>query len=196
MSNFFSLLQSQIENLNPVVADKTATVTEAAQQATNPGIIALIAVAAAVFAAIGAILSAWASRKQVSLSQDVSVLEAHRQFQSTIRDIQKSLPPEVNEDGWQPTKQEKRIIRMYWYAVFDEWLWTQELSPLYKRLWDEVYRHGVKGGMRNQAFKAELDDMLSGPTVFAGRKEAFLAELDAIYREVHGCALLVPREAT
>ncbi|MEO1255655.1 MAG: hypothetical protein AAFY41_12360 [Bacteroidota bacterium] len=145
-------MQSQVNTENSPVAEHASAAANIVTQTPDMNIVAIIAAVAAVFAAIAAVVSARASRQQISHLREVSVLEAHSQFQSAIREIQKSLPPEVNEDGWQPTKQEKRIIRMYWYAVFDEWLWTRELCPLYRRLWDEVYRHGVEGGMRNPAF--------------------------------------------
>jgi len=157
-----------------------------------PQIIQLVSLLATVAAAVAAALAAKDSRRAVMITDEHAsqtmkneVLQLHIHFQTQIRELQKLLPPEVNDAGWKPSVAEKRTIRMYWYAVFDEWLSTTRLGSNTKHMWDDYYRNGVKGAFKNHAFVEELREMFDGPTVFLGALD-FRDELNAISQEVHG----------
>ncbi|WP_320179502.1 hypothetical protein [Roseovarius pacificus] len=159
-------------------------------------VIQLATVFAAFLAAMAAYLSARESRRSADISERHSaqsmtneILQMHINFQTEIRSLQRLLPAEVNDAGWEPTREEKRVIRMYWYAVFDEWLATIKLGANTQHIWSEYYRNGVKGALLNQAFENELRDMLTGSTTFLGRPKEFTDELSTIYYEVHGKSL-------
>lgn len=155
--------------------------------------IQLAAVLISLFATIAAFMASRQAKRAANISEHHSsqsmkneILSMHINFQTEIRNLQKQLPPEVNDSGWVPSKQEKRIIRMYWYAVFDEWLASVKIGANIKHMWDEYYRNGVTGAMTNGAFVDELRVMIAGPTTFLGKPKDFTDELKAIYKEVHG----------
>jgi hypothetical protein len=57
-------------------------------------------------------------------------------------------------------------------------------------MWTEYYRNGVKGALANHSFEQELREMIVGSTTFLGKPKDFTDELNAIYLEVHGKALV------
>lgn len=143
----------------------------------------LISALANVVMAIGIVFAAaqvFVSKRQQSAELEIHIVELHTHFQQQIRDVQKLLPPEVNDAGWKPKdKREERAVMIYWYIVFDEWYTCQYLSKEKRlnALW-ERYRYGVVSALANPAFDDEVKKMLSNNAIFFGLAAEFAAEID------------------
>jgi hypothetical protein len=148
---------------------------------------ALGSVAAAVatcFAAFGAMRAAASASHQAKLlqgqlvsAQNVLKVEVHCRFQSEVRSIQRSFPPEVNLTNWNPTDLDRRNVRLYWYLVFDEWLTCKKTNAGLDQLWD-WYAVGVRSAFRNRIFGEEARKLFSGRTAFFGFRDEFYSELN------------------
>jgi hypothetical protein len=117
------------------------------------------------------------------------LIDIHSRFQSEIRAIQRSFPPEVNNHNWQPNAQENRSLSLYWYLVFDEWLTCTQLGDNLKVLWEKHYSHGVKAALRLPAFKAKIEEIFSGSSTFLGYGLEFRKEIERLCFEATGIAL-------
>lgn len=109
-------------------------------------------------------------------------IEIHRGFQKELHDIQKMLPPEVNEKGWTPEKPEhKRAITLYWYLVFDEWfICCKKSDGGLNYLWTEYYCNGVKSALKIEAFKNDIEPKLRKKYSFLGQSQEFYDEINRI----------------
>ncbi len=109
-------------------------------------------------------------------------IEIHRGFQKELHDIQKMLPPEVNEKGWIPEKSEhKRAITLYWYLVFDEWfICCKKSNGDLNYLWTEYYCNGVKSALKIDAFKNDIEPKLNKKYSFLGQSKEFYEEVNRI----------------
>lgn len=94
---------------------------------------------------------------------------------------------------WKPSDDEKRNVRLYWYAVLDEWVATTCFKTETEFMWDELYRNGVVGAlsMPNGVFEEVLCDMIGSGTTFLGKRAEFIAEINAICHEALGQSLNV-----
>jgi hypothetical protein len=149
--------------------------------------IIVIDMLAPVISAITACIAVAISYKVVSRDNNVRRMDIHSKFQSEMREIQKSLPASVNDENWQPsTPKEKRLLTMYWYLVFDEWLICTRGDKTLQSLWNTYYINGVKSALRMAAFKKEIEVLMSGESTFLGHGEEFKKDLNEICRSVHG----------
>lgn len=96
-------------------------------------------------------------------------LTLHYQFQTTIRELQKLLPATVNSKDYVPTDEEKRIISLYWYCIFDEWYICKKQSKFYSDLWDNIYVKGLDSAFKIEAFRTRIEEMfVKGESSFMG----------------------------
>jgi hypothetical protein len=132
-------------------------------------LVALLAIRYARQAAEYQLRAATAFENASIRNQQMEVFSVHARFQERMRELQSRLPANVNEPDWSPSHAEKRIVRLYWYAVFDEWLAAKHMGLDAAWLWDDLYRHGVKGALALPAFSKEFDEMIDGEVTFLGR---------------------------
>lgn len=135
-------------------------------------------------------LSVRDARKSSQLNHEAQILNLHRQSSAEIRDIQRLLPEEVNDEDWVPSKDQERILRMYWYLIFDEWLWSKKLAKNAGHMWDNYYWHGVQSALEKYAFRSALLMMYDQKTTFFGQREEFADVINEIYRKNHANALI------
>ncbi|TAF76453.1 MAG: hypothetical protein EAZ53_04160 [Bacteroidetes bacterium] len=108
-------------------------------------------------------------------------LNLHYQFQTTIRELQKQLPATVNDKNYNPTIEEKRIISLYWYCIFDEWYICKKQSEFYSDLWDKIYVKGLDSAFKIDAFKNRIEEMFEkGESSFMGFGMEFKSVLNEI----------------
>ncbi len=121
------------------------------------------------------------SKKAFDDNRNERKLNLHNQFQSAIRDIQEKLPATVNDKNYTPTTEEKRIISMYWYAIFDEWYICKKQSEFYSDLWDGFYVKGLESAFKIDAFKNRIEEMFEkGESSFMGFGMEFKRVLNEI----------------
>lgn len=108
-------------------------------------------------------------------------LQLHNQFQTNIRNLQKQLPLTVNDENYSPSDEDKRIITLFWYSVFDEWFICKKEHNIYSDLWDNIYSKGIKSAFKNKAFKKRIEEMFAnGESSFFGYGREFKEVLDEI----------------
>lgn len=108
-------------------------------------------------------------------------LNLHYQFQTTIRELQKQLPANVNDKDYVPTVEEKRIISLYWYCIFDEWYICKKQSEFYADLWDKIYVKGLDSAFKIEAFRVRIEEMFDkGESSFMGFGMEFKTVLNEI----------------
>lgn len=151
----------------------------------------LIAAAIAARAARHAYAQTEILKQQIDSHKTARLTEIHSRFQSQVRDIQRSFPPEVNEDHWVPTKEHERSISIYWYLVFDEWLTCTKLSPDLLILWSDQYSKGVKSALRIPAFRRKIEELFAGESTFLGYGSEFRSVIEAICEDSIGRKLRV-----
>lgn len=117
---------------------------------------------------------------QIDSHQAAKLVEVHSRFQSEVRAIQKTFPPNVNEQTWVPNDVEMRNISIYWYLVFDEWLTCTQMGSDLAPLWDKHYSEGVKSALRLPAFKARIEKIFRDDSSFFGYGQDFKIEIERL----------------
>jgi hypothetical protein len=153
----------------------------------------LLTVLIACIAAIFSFVATMAARKSTELSSSqmqynrkARIMDIHSRFQLSMRELQRQLPAAVNDDNWDPNDNEKRIITLYWYLVFDEWFTCTGEDPDLNSLWDRYYYHGVKSALRIPAFENGITKLFSGDSTFLGMGREFSKVIKEIQWEVNG----------
>lgn len=143
-------------------------------------------------AAVSSMIVAWL---MVRFTKQSKISDIHHGFQMRVREIQKNFHADINTpDIWVPTPEEKRYIRLYWYTVFDEWLICCKLNKIYRRLWTDIYRPGVRSAIGNPHFKSDLIDIFEKESSLHGFRREFIKEINSIYAEMFdGRPLIVDR---
>jgi len=145
-------------------------------------LVACISSALSATAALTAALIAW---KTVSMTLASKRADTHTIMQGRIREIQRKFSSDVNSpDTWNPTIEEKRLIRLYWYAVFDEWIVCCQENKAMKKLWNQYYRSGTKSALKNRHFLEDLKHMFDGESTLNGLRNEFKDEINSIYAEI------------
>ena len=129
-------------------------------------------------------------KEQLDNNRLAMKVDVHSRFQNQIRDIQKKFPIEVNNPDWQPNSEERRLITLYWYIVFDEWFTCTQGGPELETLWSKHYVHGVKSALRMPSFKQVIERMFDAESTFLGMGREFKAVINNLCYEVHGRDLL------
>lgn len=119
-------------------------------------------------------------REQIDAHQSSKLVEVHSRFQSEVRAIQRTFPPNVNDPAWTPNDAEMRSITMYWYLVFDEWLTCVQMGNGLAPLWENNYAEGVKSALRLGAFKAKIEEIFRGDSAFFGYGPDFKKEIERL----------------
>lgn len=143
-------------------------------------VISFSAVVVALRAAKYASRQAGLLKEQIDSHQASKLVEVHSRFQSEIRAIQKTFPPNVNDPAWAPNEIEIRSISMYWYLVFDEWLTCTQMGSGLAPLWEKHYCEGVKSALRLPAFKAKIEEIFRGDSSFFGYGQDFKKEIERL----------------
>jgi hypothetical protein len=150
-----------------------------------------ITIISATTSAIVALIAIYISYRVVIRAEHQRQMDIHSKFQAEMRSIQKALPNDVNRSNWSPqTDGESRLLTMYWYLVFDEWFMCTKGDRTLLKLWTEMYTYGVKSALKMPAFRAEIENLLDGKSLFLGHVEEFKHELNRLCRAVHGKNLL------
>lgn len=106
------------------------------------------------------------------------------EFQSRFRELQSKLPAAINDENFSPTPDQKRLIRIYWYMVFDEWFACNMHDDL-RDMWS-YYARGVESGLDLKSFRDELISFyLSNPSLF-GLADKFFSEISEIMDKKFG----------
>jgi len=140
----------------------------------------MISAAANVVMAGGVIIAA----KSFISQKKVHLIDVHTRFQATIRGLQDRMPPDINERLFL-SKEEKRIIRLYWYAVFDEWITCDVRSndKHLKELWTS-FAWGAKSGIEHiPAFASEFVRFRAGKPYLLGTHDKFFKEVETFIRK-------------
>lgn len=140
----------------------------------------MISAAANVVMAGGVIIAA----KAFIAQKKVHLIDVHTRFQTTIRNLQDRMCPEINEK-LVLTKEEKRIIRLYWYAVFDEWITCEFRSndKHLKELWTS-FAWGAKSGIEHiPAFASEFVRFRAGKPYLLGTHDKFFKEVETFIKK-------------
>jgi hypothetical protein len=140
-------------------------------------VISFAAVVVALRAAKYASQQAALLKEQIDSHQTSKLVEVHSRFQSEIRAIQKTFPPNVNDPAWVPNEHEARNISMYWYLVFDEWLTCTQMNGGLDLLWAKHYSEGVKSALKRPAFKAKIEEIFRDNSSFFGYEKDFKNEI-------------------
>ncbi len=143
-------------------------------------VISFAAVVVALRAAKYASQQAALLKEQIDSHQASKLVEVHLRFQSEIRAIQKTFPPNVNHPTWAPNELEARSISMYWYLVFDEWLTCTQMGGGLDLLWEKHYSEGVKSALKRPAFKAKIEEIFRGDSSFFGYGQDFKKEIERL----------------
>lgn len=146
----------------------TQDVTGLASAAAN-----LIMAAGVVFAA-----------KSLRVQKRIHLVDLHNKFQFEIRRIQEKMPTDINERCGSFTKAEHRVIRMYWYAVFDEWMTCKYRSndPELNQIW-EYFAWGAKSAIdKLPIFAYELVDLRRVNPYLLGTHDKFFQEVELFCR--------------
>ena len=149
-------------------------------------VVTLAAVVVAMRAARYASDQANSLKEQNESAKAGRLIDIHSRFQSEIREIQRSFPPEVNNNNWKPSEEDKRNIALYWYLVFDEWLTCTQLGNDLEVLWKNHYSHGVKAALRLPAFKIKIEEIFRGSSTFLGYGIDFRREIEQLCFEATG----------
>lgn len=120
-----------------------------------------------------------ASNKTYELSRKSTITEIHSRFQSSMRALQLTFPPNINDNSTTLNPTETRSVQLYWYLVFDEFLTCKKLSndPELNELWDKYYIKGVTSALRLKHFHNEIALLLSVNSTFLGEREDFEKEI-------------------
>lgn len=110
-------------------------------------------------------------------------MEIYTYFQRRFHDIQKQLPEGVNAPGWVPAANEDRLLTLYWYLVFDEWVTCTKGGVNLSFLWTEYYVNGVRSALKIPAFRAKLNEMVARKTSFLGKSGEFYDAVSACSRD-------------
>jgi hypothetical protein len=143
-------------------------------------VITLAAVMVALRAAKYTSQQATLLKVQIDAHQASKLVEVHSRFQSEVRAIQRTFPPNVNDPAWTPNEAEMRSITMYWYLVFDEWLTCTQMGSDLAPLWSKHYAEGVKSALRLPAFKARIEEIFRGDSSFFGYGQDFKKEIESL----------------
>lgn len=103
------------------------------------------------------------------------------EFQSRFRDLQARLPSEINSDSFVPRKEHERLIRIYWYMVFDEWFACSihdDLRPMWR-----YFSRGVESAFSIKLFRDGFIDFYSSNQSLFGKSEDFFREIEEIWRK-------------
>lgn len=138
----------------------------------------IVSAAANVVMAAGVVIAAKSFRTQ----KKIHLIDLHTRYQQAIRNIQEKLPHDINE-RIVLTREERRIIRLYWYTVFDEWFTCgylfedRELNGLWSN-----FAWGAKSGIEHiPAFASEFVRFRSGKPYLLGTYDKFFQELEAFF---------------
>lgn len=138
-----------------------------------------IAVTCSAIAASCAVFLSWLTFQRTAASKRA---EVHSRFQSDIRSIQRQFTAAVNDPAnWKPTPEEKRYIRMYWYAVFDEWLVTHKEDRSLIGLWNKYYANGVVSALKNPHFVEDVKVFFDGESALFGHRTEFREAINELY---------------
>jgi len=152
-------------------------------------IVLAVAVSFSSIAALFAAFLSWHTIKRTAASKRA---EIHSRFQSEIRTIQQKFSAGVNDpENWKPTQEEKRYIRMYWYAVFDEWLVTHKEDKSLMSLWDSYYAKGVSSALKNPHFVGDLRIFFDGESALFGYRADFRETINHLYGVYNNGKILI-----
>ena len=120
-----------------------------------------------------------ASNKTYELSRKSAITEIHSRFQASMRELQLTFPPTINDNTVELNFSETRSVQLYWYLVFDEFLTCKKLSndPELNVLWDKYYLKGVTSAIRLKSFHREIALLISVNSTFLGEREDFEKEI-------------------
>lgn len=147
------------------------------------------AIAAAISAICGAVAIAYTAyqsnliKVQLEKQNILRRAEVFMRFQDDFHQIQREFSEKVNDDDWEPTEDEERVITRYWYMVCDQWKVCIHIEDTLSNLWNHSFARGAKSALNRPAFKSKLDELFE-KTTFGGQKDGFLAAMKLLgYKE-------------
>ena len=159
---------------------------------TISAISAVASAVAASFSAIAALCALYLSHVMRQRGADSKRADIHSRFQSEARTLLLKLSNSVNEpENWQPSAEEQRHIRMYWYLVFDEWVICNKEDPSLADLWQNYYLQGARSALRNPHFEASLKLMFDGQSAFFEQRNEFKQVINGLYAQLHSGRQLI-----
>lgn len=126
-----------------------------------------------------------ASFAQLAASRQSDIVTIHATLQDRIRELQRSMPPEVNDPHWVPGNEHDRILALYWYRVFDEWFLGTKWPSDFGDLWQNHYAEGVRSALRRPAFAVKIRQLIKAGNSWLGCAESFRNEIDSLHFQVH-----------
>jgi hypothetical protein len=128
--------------------------------------------------------------KSFQYGKRAKLMDVHIKFQNDMRALQKLLPADVNKPDWIPaTDEHDRVLYLYWYLVFDEWMVCKKSNYGLDTLWDQFYANGVMSALRMAAFKKKLEKLLEGESSFLGLGREFRDDINDLCHKANGVGL-------
>lgn len=135
----------------------------------------LVSAAANVIMAAGVLLAA----KSLRVQKNMHIIDTHHRFQAEIRRLQEMMPHDVNGSRIVFDPKERRVVRLYWYAVIDEWFTCKvnNRSPEIHQLWTN-FAWGAKSALEHlPLFASELVTLKNMNPYLLGTHQRFFSEL-------------------
>ena len=118
-------------------------------------------------------------------------LEIHVEVVNAIRHHQSLLPANIHDPDFAMTEEVSRRIRMFWFAIFDEWFVCRTEGKFMTYYWDKYYKYGLYPVMKRPVFTQAIKKMIEIDQItFLGQVEFFAPALNEIYRKIHGVDLI------
>ncbi len=142
---------------------------------TTQDVSALVSAAANAGMAAGVLLAA----KSLRVQKNVHLIDTHNRFQAEIRRLQERMPHDINGSRIVFEPEERRVVRLYWYAVVDEWFTCKvnNRSPEIQQLWTN-FAWGAKSAIEHvPLFASELLALKCKNPYLLGTHQRFFTEL-------------------
>ena len=114
-------------------------------------------------------------------------MEFHYSIIESFRNLQLQFPPGISDKDYQPTEEDKRLIFVFWFLIFDEWFACKHEGKYLKGFWDKYYIHELRSVMYRTMFTDVLKSMVEEKKIgFFGLSDSFSEMLNIVYKEIHG----------